>query len=145
MISKLCAFLFAIFLFCPVNLFSSAVYSVTPAAFAQNSPRTGFSPLEVRNYVLEQSRAVGVNSRKALWIVDHESQDGRNMVGHEPNGSTSWGYWQFNNRNAGFNKDCAMNLECSTKLAMNWILAGKIDAWTTYSQCRAWYPDTCPF
>jgi hypothetical protein len=90
----------------------------------------------------------GVNPTDALFIVAHESencwQEGHYdpaLPGHEPNGSTSYGCWQFNDRNADFDYSCATDLACSTKLAMQWILAGKIDKWSTWSERCTLYQD----
>lgn len=107
---------------------------------------------EVRDYVATTARQDGVSVAKALWIIDHESSDcwregyyDPAIAGHEPNGTTSYGCWQFNDANPDFNMAVATNFTSSTQLAMQWILDGKIDSWTTYHYCRKYFPMTCPF
>lgn len=142
MTKQLCAFLFAIFLICPANLLAKAVYPVIPLALAKNAPVGVPSPEVVRTFVLATSRAYGVNPRLADWIADKESQFNPNAIG---DGGRSVGLWQFNlEANPEVLRSCALDYRCSTKLAMEWIIAGKSMAWSTYSMCRNWYPD-CPF
>lgn len=115
------------------------------------SPNHNLTKNEVRAYVEKTAKEYGVNPTKALWIIDHESQDcwqqGRYnpaLEGKEPNGSISFGCWQFNNRNSNFDIECATDLPCSTEMAMRWILAGKINKWTTYSERFLLYPNQNP-
>jgi hypothetical protein len=108
-------------------------------------PASGvLSTSSVIAYVRQEAALYGVNPVDALFIVAHESQDGQNLVGHEPNGSTSYGFWQFNDANPDFDESCAMNLQCSTQLAMQWILAGKIARWSTWRFRCTMYPYDFP-
>lgn len=133
---------------------AAAEASQTPAAAISTSTPESFSIAQVRAYILQEAQVYGVNVQKAQWIVQHESGDcwregsfDPAIQGHEPNGTTSYGCWQFNknkNNSSTFDIACVTNLECSTKMAMQWILAGRINEWSTYAFCRRDYPD-CPF
>lgn len=100
------------------------------------------SPSWVDAYVREQAKALGVNPDVAGWIVAHESQDGRNLTGDDGN---SRGYWQISKiYHPEVSNQCAYDLPCSTKWALQQLLAGKAGEWTTYRYCRQWFHD-CPF
>jgi hypothetical protein len=108
----------------------------------QSVASTGLSPSDIRKYVLSEAKRYGVNPQKADWIVSHESRYDPTTIGDD---GISVGIWQFNLKaNPQIPKACAEDVKCSTDLAMRWILAGKIKAWSTYSFCRDWYPN-CPF
>ena len=126
----------------PVLLTAEAAPIAPTIALATTSLEN--SPTYVRAYVMSRAKEAGVNPTKVDWIVGHESQYGQHLVGPEPNHTTSYGYWQFNDANADFDYACAMNLVCSTNLALEWIKAGKIDRWSTYRLCGELFPN-CPF
>jgi hypothetical protein len=128
-------------------------YTVTPAnpipvvsstPISANNLATGIdlTRSEVESYVRQEAALYGVNPTDALFIVAHESEDCYQegffdpaLPGHEPNGSTSFGCWQFNLRaNPELSYACVTNLQCSTELAMQWIVAGKINKWSTWSE-----------
>jgi len=118
-----------------------AAVSSTAVSGSNLPPGSGLTRLEVESYVRQEAALYGVNPADALFIVSHESEDcwqegyyDPALPGHEPNGSTSFGCWQFNDRNTDFDYACATNLVCSTNLAMQWIVAGKIDKWSTWSE-----------
>lgn len=125
-----------------------------PAAVLSTSTPPSLTVRQIRDYILKEAQASGVNVQKAQWIVQHESGDcwregfyNPAIEGHEPNGTTSYGCWQFNKNkknSSTFDMGCVTNFECSTKLAMQWILAGRINEWSTYAFCRRDYSD-CPF
>lgn len=96
-------------------------------------------PSSVRSYVEKQSIIFGVNPIDTLFIVSHESQDCQNMSGDD---GISIGCWMFNLKaNPQISKACAMDLPCSTKLALSWIVAGKINKWSTWRFRCEWYAD----
>jgi len=109
---------------------------------APPTPKAPIKPniAQVQAYVRAQAIENGINPVIALFIVAHESQNGTNLVGKEPNGTVSYGYWQFNDANPDFNYSCAMDLTCSTMLAMDWLKAGKWNAWTTWANRCSWFP-----
>jgi len=137
LIKKLCILL-VLLIFLPFR--TIAVKPIAPQS--RNSPPiSAFSPDEVRSFVYQKARAGGVNPAYAVFIVSKESQFGRNMIGDD---GKSVGYWQFNlQANPEISRSCAMDLKCSTDLALNWILKGKIMEWSTFRFCRKWYLD-CP-
>ena len=99
-------------------------------------------PSYVNAYVEAQAKAVGINPVDAVWIVGHESQDGRNMTGDD---GQSRGYWMISKiYHPEVSDACAYDLACSTSWSLHWILAGHISEWSTYRFCKLWYPD-CPF
>ena len=98
----------------------------------------------VKAYVAAEAKKVGVNPIVALFILQHESQNCQRLVGPEPNGSTSYGCWQFNDRNADFDYDCVMDMKCATKTALQWILDGKIMKWTAWRERCELYPKEYP-
>lgn len=129
---------------------AEAAAPVLAPPIASSTP--SLSVAQVRAFVLKEARAYGVNPAKADWIIGHESgycwREGYfdpAIAGPEPDGSTSWGCWQFNDRNDGFDKAIATNFVSSTIQAMQWIVEGKIGHWTTYADCKEYFPDTCPF
>ena len=105
----------------------------------------------VRNFIVAKALEHGVSSSKALYIVEKESGFGfRNgkfnpaIEGPEKEGS-SWGIWQFWDKNDGFDKACAIDPICSTELAMNWLKAGRENRWSTWRNRGnvkgGWYQD----
>lgn len=119
-----------------VNVLSPfKIYIVVPTVKAD----TVLSTSTIKSYIDEQAKLNGIDVVKVDWIVSHESGYCQRPIGYEPDGSISYGCWQFNNRNDGFNLKCVMDLVCSTRLAMDWILAGKINKWTTWSMRHIWY------
>jgi hypothetical protein len=137
-------------LFCSVSrgmsarTIASRTFTSLPLEPTLNSIlRPGSSPESIRTYVATQAGLYGVNPRKAVWIVDHESQDGRNMRGDSGH---SRGYFMISNLyHPEVATGCADDLPCATAWTMKRILAGRINDWTTYKYCRRWYPQTCPF
>src|SRR5579885_2095020 len=61
----------------------------------QDFAKEPISPEAVRDFVSKQAEIYGVNPADALWIVSHESQDGRNMRGDD---GQSRGYWMISSR-----------------------------------------------
>jgi hypothetical protein len=121
----------------------------TPTPIASQT----LNPTQVRAYVEGVAVADGVNPVDALWILDHESEDcwqegyyDPALVAHEPNGTESYGCFQFNSANPDFDLSCADDLTCSTNLAMQWILEGKINRWSTWRLRCEWFADApdCP-
>jgi hypothetical protein len=93
---------------------------------------------------LAVAKATGVNPEKALWIINHESEDCWQEGYYDPSlkgdDGISIGCWQFNLKaNPEIPLACAANLDCSTYLAMQWILAGKIEKWSTWRFRCKWY------
>lgn len=125
--------------------------SPIPVSRPQKPLIAPLSPEEVQSIVRRIALQHGVNPAIALFIIKNESGDcwregfyDPAIEGHEPNGSTSYGCWQFNDRNADFDHDCATNFSCSTQLAMEWILAGRINRWSTWSERCTLYPAQFP-
>lgn len=114
----------------------------SPAERIVGAKKATLTPDEVREYVIAEAKKAGVNWRKADWIVKKESGYCTRTVG---DGGISRGCFQFNlQANPEISLECAESLECSTKLAMDWILAGKINHWSVIRFCSSWFPD-CPF
>lgn len=115
---------------------------------------SSLSIAQVQAYVKKEAKAYGVNPAKADWIIQHESsycwREGfydPGIVGPEPNGTKSYGCWQFNKNptnSSTFDMACATDLACSTKEAMQWVIDGRIEEWSTMRFCKRDYPD-CPF
>lgn len=105
---------------------------------------SNLSPQQVADFVSEEAVHYGVNPADALWIVGHESEDCWQEGYYDPalkgDGGKSVGCWQFNlNANPQVSYACAADLKCSTELAMQWILDGKIDKWSTWVYRDIWY------
>jgi hypothetical protein len=117
--------------------------AATPFIPARNlALQSSSSPNEVIAYISAQAALKGVNVQEVLWIVGHESQDGRNLRGDDGQSRGPWmisAIWHPEVSDA-----CADSLPCSTEWSLNRILAGHINEWSTYKFCRKWYPD-CPF
>lgn len=93
----------------------------------------------------ETAISYGVNPAIALYIVEHESGGDVNASHTNQHGSVDWGLWQFNDRNKGFSLACAKDMVCSTNLAMNWILAGKLYKWVSWDyRCLQENAINCP-
>lgn len=96
-----------------------------------------------KNYVYLTALASGVDTELALWIIKKESAGNYLAVGD--NGD-SIGLWQFNLRlNKDIKYSCAIDVRCSTELAMKWLLEGKKNRWSVVSYCKEWFSETCPF
>lgn len=120
---------------------SSQVPIPTPIEAPVSVLPSPLTPSSVRAYVAQQAQNAGVNPITAVCLINHESQDGFQegfydpaLQGYEKNGSVSFGIWQFNNRNQGFDEKVADSLVSSTALAMQWILAGEISKWGTWNE-----------
>jgi hypothetical protein len=88
------------------------------------------SPQNIQQYVATIANQYGVNAIDAEFIISHESQDCQHMSGDD---GISIGCWMFNLKaHPEVSRSCAMDLSCSTNLAMQWILAGRINAWSTW-------------
>jgi hypothetical protein len=98
-----------------------------------------YSPEQVREYVATQAQKAGVNVQKALWVIDHESQDGKRMYGDD---NQSLGYFQISRvYHPEVSVACAMDLTCSTRFFLSSVLKGKIGEWTTWKYRCKWYQD----
>ncbi len=130
-------------LFLSLQLFiPSKVYAVTgnsPAIAPKIVYKATSSPEAPEIYVATIAAHYGVNPVDALFILKHESQDCVNMSGDD---GISIGCWMFNLKaNPEVPYACAEDLECSTNLAMQWIVAGRINAWSTWRFRCTWYKD----
>ena len=100
------------------------------------------NPTYVKQYVIAQAKAYGVNPVKVDWIVGHESEYGARMRGDDGN---SRGYFQISSIwHPEVSNKCADDLKCSTAWSLKRILAGHINEWSTYRLCKKIYKD-CPF
>jgi nitric oxide reductase large subunit len=103
------------------------------------SPSVEYSPEQVREYVATQAQKAGVNVQEALWVIDHESQDGKRMYGDD---NQSLGYFQISRvYHPEVSVACAMDLTCSTRFFLSSVLKGKIGEWTTWKYRCKWYQD----
>ena len=119
-------------------------------------PSVEISPSQAREYVATQAKKAGVNVEKALWVLSRESQDGQRMIGddgicRDPRSvnygkkTQSMGWFMINNcYHPEISEQFADNLTSSTQFFLSYVLAGKIDQWTTMRDCRKLYKD-CPF
>ena len=103
---------------------------------------------DVRQYISSEAQCHGIPASEALFIAGHESQFGFRdaynpaIRGKEPDGSTSRGIWQINNRSHSEVSDaCADSLSCSTEWAMEQLKNGKDDMWSTWRFRAALYAD----
>lgn len=97
---------------------------------------------EIKNYLITEARKIGVDEKKVIWIVEHESMYNLQAIG---DGGHSRGLWQIHEpSNPEVSIECAFSLECSTKWSLKEIKKGNIWKWSSYKYCRAWYAD-CPF
>lgn len=124
---------------------AGAEYEVSP----QNALESGRNKLpvvalltpteQIRQYVDNAAGQAGVNPLIAEWIIQHESQWNPGAVGDN---GISLGLWQFNiQANPNISKDCALDYQCSTKMALQWILDGKINKWSSWRFRHIWYRD----
>jgi len=137
-----------------IVVLSLLLFRILTAHAITNVPGKGYAPKtqtisasstsltidDVKQYIVSEAKEYGVNPTIALFIVSHESQNCKNLIVPEKNGSISYGCWMFNNRNPDFDYACVMSMECSTNLAMQWILDGRLNRWTTWSERCKLYP-----
>ena len=104
---------------------------------------------DIRSYISAMADYHKTDQFKSLFIVSHESQFGfRNgyfepdIRGPEKIGA-SYGLWQFYDQNKGFNKACAINLQCATRQAMAWIKDGRENEWAAWKFRYQWYKNEC--
>ena len=158
--------LYAIFVLLFVSLIPVKTLKIAPAeakgeilATSTENLATGqisqINAIYVHEYIEKEAKIYGVNPLLATWIVSHESQDGRTMVGDDgicrdqksPNfgkETQSLGYWMINNcYHPEVPKVCSMNLQCSTAWSLKHIVSGFVGEWTTFRFCRKLYKD-CP-
>lgn len=91
----------------------------------------------IREFIRERAIANKIDPEKALFIAEHESQFNPSAVGDS---GISFGIWQFNLRaNPHIPKECALDYKCSTEIAMNWLAAGKENAWSVWRMRNYWY------
>lgn len=144
----LVSLILAFIAYLPPRVYS--VEGINPEGAPQKSASVQtLSKEEVRAFVLREAKVYGVNPARPLWIIDHESQDCWQKGYYDPaltgDDGISVGCFQFNIKaNPRISRSCAENLSCSTKLAMQWILRGKINAWTTWFYRFIWYPNENP-
>jgi hypothetical protein len=98
--------------------------------------------LTIRAYVRAESELMGVNPEISRFIVQHESQWNPNAKGDDFN---SRGLWQISNiYHPEVSDACAYDVECSTKWALNKLLAGDQNEWSTYRFRCSYYPYDFP-
>ena len=133
-----------------LSIFSPRVYAISApikpivSVLAPN-PATGqiqplkgtLTPSQTREYVIEQAKQVGTPVIKATWILDHESQDGQNLVGDDGDGL---GYWMIDHVYNSVSSTCAMDLPCSTAWSLPRIKTNP-DMWSTWACRYAWYSE----
>lgn len=96
--------------------------------------------LSVRAYVQGAAKAAGVDPRVAEWIVAHESQHYPQATG---DGGESRGLWQINRiYHPEVSDQCAYDVRCSTDWALERIMDGYIDEWSTWKYRKVWFPDS---
>jgi hypothetical protein len=96
----------------------------------------------LKNYLISEAKRNGIDTQKALFIVEKESNFHSDAVGDS---GKSYGLWQFNiAANKNITKKCALDIQCSTKLAMKWLKAGKENHWSVFKNCEQWYHE-CPY
>lgn len=89
-----------------------------------------------------EAQIYGVNPIDALWIVSHESQDGRNMRGDD---GQSRGFWMISDVwHPEVSTACADDLQCSTDWSLKRIRAGYINEWSTWKFRFKWYAKENP-
>jgi hypothetical protein len=97
---------------------------------------------EIRQYVVNQAKLANVSVEDVLWILDHESQDGKNMRGDD---GQSRGYFMISSvYHPEISDACADSLPCSTAWTLNEIKQGRINEWSTWKFRFKWYPNENP-
>lgn len=133
--------------------------SLTPSMTSVNAQSSKDVPninqltvAQVRSYVQERAIEKGVDPVKALWVIDHESEDCWQEGYYDPKLSgddgISIGCWQFNiEAHPDLSVSCIQNFYCSTDLALDWM-AGKdkesINAWSTWRFRFKWFSKQNP-
>jgi hypothetical protein len=94
---------------------------------------------DVRDYVQDAAKAAGVDSRVVEWIVSHESGNDPRATGDS---GDSRGLWQINRiYHPEVSDHCAYDVECSTDWALERILSGNINEWSTWKYYKLRFHD----
>jgi hypothetical protein len=96
--------------------------------------------LGVRDYVQTAAKAAGIDSRIAEWIVSHESGLDPQATGDS---GDSRGLWQINRiYHPEVSDRCAYDVKCSTGWALERIMDGNINEWSTWKYRKLRFGDT---
>lgn len=109
---------------------------------AEKGQISPFSPISVDRYVRAEAIEYGVNPEIASFIVSHESQDGRNLIGDDGNSRGPWMISRIYHPEVSY--ACAMDLKCSTEWSLKHILAGYLSEWSTWRFRCKFYPRDNP-
>lgn len=86
----------------------------------------------MRAYVIQEAKDYGVNPNLAICIVSHESQWDATKKGDDGN---SRGLWQISQIwHPEVSNVVANSAESSTLWSLQWIAAGHIKQWSTFSE-----------
>ena len=96
----------------------------------------------IKSYILSQAKAENVSTTIVSWIVEHESQWGRRMVGDD---GKSLGIWMIDRQyHPNISEQCANSMTCSTRVSLEWLKQGKQDIWSTWRLRCTLYPTENP-
>jgi len=95
-----------------------------------------FTKDEIANYIIQESKKVGVNPGLALCIVEHESSFDPNKKGDLDFIGASLGLWQLNSYYHPEAVEFAFDVESSTQWSLDKIKKGYGWWWSTYKLCN---------
>lgn len=97
---------------------------------------------EIKTLIIQEAKKYGVNPRVATFIVERESNFDPSRSG---DGGMSRGLWQiYAPAHPNITPSQALSPLWSTEWAMKEIVAGRINEWSTFRECKNMYLD-CPF
>lgn len=129
--------LFALFQPKTIQIVPTTTTVIKVAPRAESGQETRLSPSAVREYVAQRAKRAGISVTDALWVLDHESQDGKNLYGDDGN---SLGYFMISTiYHPEVPRSCSLNLPCSTTFFINGVKKGKINEWSTFACKYVWF------
>lgn len=136
------------FILLSVAFFHSAQLKTPPSVkpytviAAQTIHKQAKNSDDIKSYILSRAKAENVSTTIVSWIVEHESQWGRRMVGDD---GKSLGIWMIDRQyHPNISEQCADSMTCSTRVSLEWLKQGKQDMWSTWRLRCSLYPKENP-